>query len=166
MFKHLLVATDGSKLSGKAVAHAIALAKPLKAKLTAFYAAPEAPLPVYADGVVFQPRVAAGVPAAMDKEAARILDPIVGTRQGRGRRLQHRACDRGRAVGGDPRRREEGALRRDRHGLAWPPRRRRHPARLRDAEGAGAQQAAGDRGPLTRRVPGIRAAVVPGSKLR
>ena len=39
MFKHLLVATDGSKLSGKAVAQAIALAKPLKAKLTAFYAA-------------------------------------------------------------------------------------------------------------------------------
>ena len=42
MYKHLLVAVDGSKLSQKAVAHAIALAKPLKAKLTAFYVAVKA----------------------------------------------------------------------------------------------------------------------------
>jgi nucleotide-binding universal stress UspA family protein len=36
MYQHLLVATDGSKLSAKAVAHAIVLAKELGAKLTAF----------------------------------------------------------------------------------------------------------------------------------
>ena len=47
----LLVATDGSKLSDKAVAHAIALAQAIKATLTAFYAAPDYPMPAYADGV-------------------------------------------------------------------------------------------------------------------
>ena len=77
MYKHLLVAIDGSKLSSKAVAHAIALAKPLKAKITAFYAAPEAPLPVYSEGVVFQPVPAKAYAAAMAKEAERILAPVV-----------------------------------------------------------------------------------------
>ena len=109
MYKHLLVATDGSKLSGKAVAHAIALAKPLKAKLTAFYAAPEAPLPVYAEGVVFQPLLATRY-AGRDGQGSR-AHPRPGrqAREGRGRRLRHRARDRGRALGGDPRRGEEGA---------------------------------------------------------
>lgn len=55
MYKNLLVATDGSKLSSKAVAHAIGLAKAVGAKLTAFYAAPDYPLPAYADGVVYEP---------------------------------------------------------------------------------------------------------------
>lgn len=77
MFKHILVATDGSKLSDKAVATAIALAKPLKAKLTAFYAAPEMPLPVYSEGVVFQPMSRKEYVAAMDKEAAGIFEPLV-----------------------------------------------------------------------------------------
>ena len=77
MYKHILVATDGSKLSGKAVETAIALAKPLKAKLTAFYAAPEMPLPVYSEGVVFQPLSRREYGAAMAKEASRILDPVV-----------------------------------------------------------------------------------------
>ena len=77
MYKHLLVATDGSKLSGKAVAHAIALAKPLGAKLTAFFAAPEMPLPIYAEGVVFQPLSKKEYTASMAKEAEKILDAVV-----------------------------------------------------------------------------------------
>ena len=55
MYKNLLLATGGSKLSGKALAHALALAKPLGAKITAFYAAPDYPMPAYADGVVYEP---------------------------------------------------------------------------------------------------------------
>lgn len=77
MYKHLLVATDGSKLSGKAVAHAIALAKPLNAKITAFYAAPEMPLPMYAEGVTYQPLSRKEYAAAVAKDAARILDAVV-----------------------------------------------------------------------------------------
>lgn len=76
MYKHLLVPVDGSKLSGKAVAQAIALAKPLKAKITVFYAAPEAPLPVYSEGVVYQQVPAKAYAAAMAKEAERILAPV------------------------------------------------------------------------------------------
>jgi len=55
MYKNLLVCTDGSKLSDKAVAHAIGLAQAVGAGITAFYAAPDYPLPAYADGVVYEP---------------------------------------------------------------------------------------------------------------
>ena len=55
MYRTLLVATDGSKLSDKAVAHAIGLAQAVGASLTAFYAAPDYPMPAYADGVVYEP---------------------------------------------------------------------------------------------------------------
>ena len=54
MYKNLLVATDGSKLSGKAVAHAIELAQAVGATITAFYAAPDYPMPAYADGIVYE----------------------------------------------------------------------------------------------------------------
>jgi nucleotide-binding universal stress UspA family protein len=40
MYRHILVATDGSELSARAVAEAVKLARCTGAKLTAFYAAP------------------------------------------------------------------------------------------------------------------------------
>ncbi len=40
MYTHLLVPTDGSKLSDKAVTHAVALAQALHAKISFFYASP------------------------------------------------------------------------------------------------------------------------------
>ena len=55
MYKNLLVATDGSKLSDKAVAHAVDLARAVGATTTAFYAAPDYPMPAYADGIVYEP---------------------------------------------------------------------------------------------------------------
>lgn len=55
MYKSILVATDGSKLSDKAVNHAIGLARALDAQIVAFYAAPDYPMPAYADGVVYEP---------------------------------------------------------------------------------------------------------------
>jgi nucleotide-binding universal stress UspA family protein len=54
MYSHLLVPTDGSKLSDKAVTHAISLAQALKAKVSFFYASPDYPLPAYAEGVVYE----------------------------------------------------------------------------------------------------------------
>jgi nucleotide-binding universal stress UspA family protein len=54
MFQNLLVPTDGSKLSDKALAQAIALAKSTKAKITVFHAIVNIPQPVYADGVSVQ----------------------------------------------------------------------------------------------------------------
>ena len=76
MYKHILVATDGSKLSSKAVAHAIDLAQALGAKLTAFYASPDYPLPAYADGVVYEPVSRKEYAALCKKEADKILDPV------------------------------------------------------------------------------------------
>jgi nucleotide-binding universal stress UspA family protein len=47
MFKNILIPTDGSKLSQRAVAQGVELAKALDAKVTAFFAAPPATPIVY-----------------------------------------------------------------------------------------------------------------------
>jgi nucleotide-binding universal stress UspA family protein len=52
MFKHILVPTDGSKLSAKAIRAAANLAKVCKAKLTGIYVIPPYMAPVYAEGAV------------------------------------------------------------------------------------------------------------------
>jgi len=54
MYAHLLVPTDGSKLSDKAVAQAIALAKATRARITIFHAIINLPQAVYAEGVSVQ----------------------------------------------------------------------------------------------------------------
>ena len=76
MYQHLLVATDGSKLSAKAVAHAIVLAKALGAKLTAFYGSAGYPTPIYADGYAYVPMGRKEYTALCAKEADKILKPI------------------------------------------------------------------------------------------
>ncbi|MEO8345940.1 MAG: universal stress protein [Betaproteobacteria bacterium] len=55
MYAHLLVPTDGSKLSDKAVVHAISLARALHAKVSFFYASPDYPMPAYSEGVIYEP---------------------------------------------------------------------------------------------------------------
>lgn len=53
MYRHILVPTDGSKLSAKAIRTAAGLARVCEAKLTGIYViAPYAP-PVYSEGSVF-----------------------------------------------------------------------------------------------------------------
>src|SRR5262245_1813781 len=49
MFKNILIPTDGSELSHKAVTQGVALAKSLGAKVTAFFSAPPATPIVYRD---------------------------------------------------------------------------------------------------------------------
>ena len=74
MYAHLLVPTDGSKLSDKALAHAIALAKASKGRITLFHASPDYPTPVYADGMavgLVQPRDYA---KQMKEAATKLLD--------------------------------------------------------------------------------------------
>ena len=78
MYKNLLVATDGSKLSGKAVAHAIALAKAVGARMTAFYAAPDYPMPAYADGVVYEPVSRKEYAKLAAQDADKILEDVSG----------------------------------------------------------------------------------------
>jgi nucleotide-binding universal stress UspA family protein len=76
MYRNILVATDGSRLSAKAITHAIALARALGAKLTGFYASPDYPLPVYADGVMYEAVSPREYAAMCKKEADRILSAI------------------------------------------------------------------------------------------
>jgi nucleotide-binding universal stress UspA family protein len=49
MFKHILIPTDGSELSGKAVKAAVELAAAVGAKVTGFFAAPAATPVIYDD---------------------------------------------------------------------------------------------------------------------
>jgi len=64
MYKNLLVPTDGSKLSAKAVAHATALAKLAGARITLYYSMPAYPDPVYVESAI----MAAYVPPDVFKE--------------------------------------------------------------------------------------------------
>ncbi len=74
MYRNLLVAADGSKLSDKAMSHAIALAGAVKATLTAFCAAPDYPMPSYADGVVYEPVSRKEYAKLAAEDAQKILD--------------------------------------------------------------------------------------------
>ena len=74
MYKNMLVATDGSKLSDKALAHAIGLAQAVGATLTIFYAAPDYPMPAYADGVVYEPVSRKEYAKLAAEDAQKILD--------------------------------------------------------------------------------------------
>ena len=103
MYKHLLVATDGSKLSAKAVTHAIGLAQVLGAKLTAFYASPEYPIPIAIEGVSYNPMTPKEYTALCKKEADKILRADLDQGAGGRSRVQFRARDCRGAVGGDPR---------------------------------------------------------------
>jgi nucleotide-binding universal stress UspA family protein len=57
MYKHILVATDGTKLSGKAVRTAARLAKTCNARLAGVYAVQPYPEAVYSEGAAFGPRM-------------------------------------------------------------------------------------------------------------
>jgi nucleotide-binding universal stress UspA family protein len=84
MYRNILVPTDGSRLSLKAAAHAIGLAKATGARLTGFHASPDYPLPVYADGVVFEPLSRKEYAAQCKKEADRILNAVAVKAQAAG----------------------------------------------------------------------------------
>lgn len=76
MFKHLLIATDGSKLSTVAVTKGLGIARALGAKVTAFYASPDYPSPLYAETAIYVPMKRKEYAAACRKGADAILNPI------------------------------------------------------------------------------------------
>jgi nucleotide-binding universal stress UspA family protein len=55
MFKHILVPTDGSRLSTDTIQKAIAFAKDIGAKLTVLFAKPEYPVSFYGEGALIDP---------------------------------------------------------------------------------------------------------------
>ena len=76
MYTNLLVATDGSKHSEKAVVHAIGLAGKLGAKVTAFYAAPDYPEPVYSEGMIYEVMSRKDYAAMVAADAEKILSTV------------------------------------------------------------------------------------------
>jgi nucleotide-binding universal stress UspA family protein len=84
MYRQILVPTDGSALSEKAVTHAIGLAKALGAGVTAFYMSSEYPIPMYAEGVVIEPISMEEYKAMAETEARKILDDVKAKAQAAG----------------------------------------------------------------------------------
>ena len=73
MFKRILVPTDGSPLSQEALRKAVVFAKDAGAKITAFYAKPEAPMPQYVEGIQIDKALQAQYEKAMEEQAQKIL---------------------------------------------------------------------------------------------
>lgn len=76
MYRHILVATDGSRLSDKAVKTAALLAKGLGARITGFYMLEEYPMPAYTE---FGPIVAPPLTTWKErqkKHALRVLGKV------------------------------------------------------------------------------------------
>jgi len=77
MFKHIMVCTDGSKLSDRAVDAAIALAKELGARLTGFHATDAYPINAFSEYAVVAGSITPQMWAAdQKKHAERILNKI------------------------------------------------------------------------------------------
>jgi nucleotide-binding universal stress UspA family protein len=74
MFKHVLLPTDGSRLSRKAVKAGIAFAKKFGARVTVYHAVEVVPL--YAGGGFIPPSVVGQFEAAARKQARKYLDDV------------------------------------------------------------------------------------------
>lgn len=76
MYRRILVATDGTALSTKAVTQALALAKAVGAKVTAFYAPPPFPIPVYGDATLYEAKARKDYAEIAARDAERVLAPV------------------------------------------------------------------------------------------
>ncbi|MDD5176823.1 MAG: universal stress protein [Sterolibacterium sp.] len=73
MFKHILVPTDGSALSGDTIKRAVTFAKEANAKITFFYAKPGYPVAFYGEGALIDPSTPEKFSQMADKQAEEIL---------------------------------------------------------------------------------------------
>ncbi|OGA35146.1 MAG: sulfate transporter [Betaproteobacteria bacterium RIFCSPLOWO2_12_FULL_62_13b] len=76
MFKHILVPTDGSRLSVKAAKQAVKLAKALGARITGFYAAPDYSSTYYGDGYILRAPSAKAQAEFSQEQARKCLSVI------------------------------------------------------------------------------------------
>lgn len=74
MYKHLLVPSDGSELSARAVENAVKLAQTLNARITFLYIQPEFPLPIAGEGAIMVPESREEFAQSTQAQAKRILD--------------------------------------------------------------------------------------------
>ena len=77
MYRHLLVPTDGSKLSNKAIAAAVDLAKSLGARLTGVYVIPPYSPTMYGEALMYAPAISpASHREAFKREGKKALDVV------------------------------------------------------------------------------------------
>jgi len=79
MYKHILVPTDGSKLSMKAVKTAVRLAGALDAEMTAVFVIPPFGPPVYGDAMIYMPRRENALAKRTGKKALNDLEQAART---------------------------------------------------------------------------------------
>jgi len=84
MYKHILIPTDGSPLSRKAIVNGVKLAKALGAKVTGLFAAPPATPVVYEDFVPIGYMTPQQHAAMIEKTASRYLGVIEKAAQSAG----------------------------------------------------------------------------------
>lgn len=75
MFKHILICTDGSTLANKAAKGGVALAKGLKAKVTAYYSIEDL-LPIYSEGYAFDQKTIDGFEDGIRIAAQKRVDAV------------------------------------------------------------------------------------------
>lgn len=73
MFKHILVPTDGSKLSEQTVKRAVIFAKEIGAKITFFFAKPDYPVAFYGEGALIDPTTPEKFAEMANQQAKEIL---------------------------------------------------------------------------------------------
>jgi nucleotide-binding universal stress UspA family protein len=77
MFKHILIPTDGSPVSAKAVKAGIALAKQTGARVTGYYALEPVPVRLYGEGYVADRQMVAEFERRARASAKKQVDAIV-----------------------------------------------------------------------------------------
>ena len=77
MFKHILVPTDGSTLSQDTVARAVSFASDADARITFFYAEPQAPAIYAGTGAISNPHIEQTMHERLDSAAKEVLDAAV-----------------------------------------------------------------------------------------
>ena len=136
MFKNILIPTDGSPLSQKAVVRGVALAKSVGAKVTAFFAAPPATPIVYRDHLPVGYATPGEHEEMIRKTAAKYLGFVERAAKKAGISCEIRP--RHQRLSGrrhrESRTKEE--MRPHRDGNAWPGRTARHVYRQCHAEGS------------------------------
>lgn len=73
MFRHMLVPTDGSELSERAVAHAVSFAKEVQSRITFFYAEPNVDSSVYGETALIRALDPQQLDQLVAREAREIL---------------------------------------------------------------------------------------------
>ena len=82
MFTHFIVPTDGSRLSDKALAHAVELAKATGGRITVFHVSPTFPVTIYADGMTLDLMSRREYAKIMKADAAKVLERAAGRVKG------------------------------------------------------------------------------------